>query len=208
MQTLEHLSNEGQVRGSCCVRDRDDKPARQVRGWARVRRGLMGFLRTRNGVTVVEAAFILPVFLGFCFAFLETTMLYFSAAVMEGQVAEASRQIRTGNIQAEAPADQEAAFRTIYCNITISLMDCNDIVVDVRNFSSFGTITYPSVFDADDEPTGAAFDPGGASTVVVVRTYYRWEVMTPFAGYLLGDHGNPSVRTLNSNAIFRTEPFT
>jgi len=201
MDTLVHQSDEKQA--SATVHGGAQRPAGHGRGKLRA---LASFVRNSKAVTAMEAAFVMPVFLGFLFGFLETTMLYFTGSVMEGQVAEAARQIRTGVVQADA--NPQTAFRNIMCDITVKTFACDEVIIDVRTFPSFGTITYPSVFDADDDPTNAVFQNAGASQVVLVRTYYRWKVVTPLMGYLIGDGSDPAQRTLQATAIFRTEPFS
>ena len=182
------------------------RPVSRHASWPRrCWQGLRGFLRARQGVTALEAAFILPVFFGFCFGFLETAMLYFNASVLEGRVADAARQIRTGNVQ--SAADPVAKFREILCGGPLALIKCNDIVIDVRNFSTFGTITYPAIYDDDGDPTNAVFQPGAAGAIVSVRVTYRWHLMTPFLGLLLADTSNDT-KLIGAADIFRTEPYS
>ena len=72
-------------------------------GW--FRRGLDAarrFGRDEGAVAAVEFALVAPVFLFLVFAILETSILYIIATVMEGEVALAARQIRTGELQQDA----------------------------------------------------------------------------------------------------------
>lgn len=162
------------------------------------------FARDRRGVTAVEAALILPVFLFILFGIFEVAMLYFVAAALEGQVAESSRQIRTGNVQGES--DPLAAFRELLCGPLDIAIDCDRIVIDVRKYAKFGTVTYPDYTDDDGEGEENQFTPGGASEIVVVRATYRWNLIIPGMGLYLGDNG-ASYKTLESTAVFQNEPF-
>jgi hypothetical protein len=41
---------------------------------------------------------------------------------------------------------------------------------------------------------------------VVVRTAYRWRILTPFLAEYLGDGGG-STKLLSASAVFRNEPY-
>ncbi|MEQ9639739.1 MAG: pilus assembly protein [Alphaproteobacteria bacterium] len=182
-----------------CVQEQRDH-GRAGGPLARLRR----FLRDRRGVTAIEVAMIMPVFLLIMFGIFEIAMLYFVAAALEGQVAEASRQIRTGNVQGEA--DPLSAFRSLLCGPLEIAIDCDEIIVDVRKYSTFSIVTYPEFIDEDGEPDEAQFLPGAAREIVVVRASYRWDLLVPGMGLYLGDNGNP-YKTLSATAVFRNEPF-
>ena len=165
---------------------------------------MVRFVRNRRGVTAVEVALILPVFLFIMFGIFEVAMLYFVAAALEGQVAEASRQIRTGNIQqAEDPL---AAFRELLCGPLEIAVDCEKIVVDVRKYTNFSGVSYPEYVGEDGEGDENQFVPGAAREIVVVRASYRWNLIVPGMGLYLGDNGN-AYKTLAATAVFRNEPF-
>lgn len=162
------------------------------------------FVRDSRGVTALEVALILPVFLLMVFGIVEVAMLYFVAAALEGQVAEASRQIRTGNIQqAEDPL---AAFRELLCGPLSLAVKCDKVVIDVRKYTSFSGVGYPEYVDEDGEGDENQFVPGAAREIVVVRASYRWNLLVPGMGLYLGDKG-ADYKTLAATAVFRNEPF-
>jgi len=165
---------------------------------------LSRFARARDGLTAIETGLIMPLFLLMCFGLIEVGMLYFTGAALEGQVAEASRQIRTGNVQ--QAANPETAFRDILCNGGFGLVSCDDVIIDVRTFSNFGAVNYPSYYDEDGNPSGETFTPGGSGEVVLVRVALHWELFTPLLSELLGDAGGQS-KLLTGSAIFRNEPY-
>ena len=147
---------------------------------------------------------ILPLFLFIMFGIFEVAMLYFVAAALEGQVAEASRQIRTGTVQkADDPLE---AFRELLCGPLEMAINCDRVVIDVRKYTSFSLVEYPDYVDEDGEGDENAFTPGDAREIVVVRASYRWNLLVPGMGLYLGDNG-ASYKTLRSAAVFRNEPF-
>mgnify|MGYP003671422226 CR=1 FL=1 len=159
--------------------------------------------RWRQGVTAIETALIMPPFLLLCFGIIEVSMLYFVATALEGQVALASRQIRTGAVQNSG--DPVGEFRKLLCEGT-TFIKCADLILDVRNFGSFGQVNYPEYFDSDGEANGNQFLPGGSGDIVLVRVAYKWEITTPFLNVYLGDGGG-TTKLLHSAAVFKTEPY-
>jgi Flp pilus assembly protein TadG len=159
--------------------------------------------RWQSGVTAIETALIMPVFLLLSFGIIEVSLLHLAASTIEGQVSAASRQIRTGNIQGSA--DPITAFKEILCGGT-TFINCNNLIIDVRKFDSFGDVEYPSYFNEDGDPESNTFDPGGAGDTVLVRVAYSWKILTPFLTTYLGDGGGDA-KLLHSAAVFRTEPY-
>jgi hypothetical protein len=60
--------------------------------------------------------------------------------------------------------------------------------------------------------------PGNPGDVVIVETFYEWELFTPFINHMLSVHGTPSSPNFLSNhgdnkrlitgvAVFMNEPF-
>jgi Flp pilus assembly protein TadG len=162
------------------------------------------FLGARSGVTAIEAALVMPPFLFMAVGIIEVALLYFVAATLEGQVGQASRQIRTGNVQ--VASDPQQAYRDLLCGNLGGLVTCSDVIIDVRRYSSFGNVAYPPYFDDDGEEQGAQFTPGAPGDIVVVRTAYRWRILTPFLAEFLGDGGG-STKLLSATAVFRNEPY-
>lgn len=158
--------------------------------------------RWRSGVTAMETALIIPPFLLLAFGITEVSILFLAASTLEGQVALASRQIRTGNIQSSG--DPLVDFQALLCDGQ-TFITCDKLINDVRNFESFGEVDYPDYFDDDGEADNNEFDPGGAGDTVLVRVAYRWQILTPFLAPYLGDGGNNKL--LHAAAIFRTEPY-
>ncbi|MEO3429709.1 TadE/TadG family type IV pilus assembly protein [Pelagibius sp. CAU 1746] len=171
--------------------------------WRRLRPTFGPLLRDERGNALIEFAFVAPPFLLLLIGTLEVSVMFFTSAVIEGATKEAARQIRTGNIQ--ATADPLAAFRGQLCDSLFGVIDCNQVVFNVRTFSSFAAVSMPIELDQDGEIVNTAFTPGGSSEVTVVRAMYRWRFMTP-----LIDRVMPSGlagHLLISTAAFQNEPY-
>jgi len=155
----------------------------------------------RSGVTAVETALVLPPFLLLCFGIIEVSLMHVAASNVEGQIAEAARQIKTGRIQGPA---QKAAFKQAAC--ASAFIDCEDLIVDVRSFPSFNAINFPNFVDDEGNAAGEQFNPGDGGDVVLVRAVYKYKISTPFLATILGDQGRDT-KQLQAAALFRSEPF-
>jgi Flp pilus assembly protein TadG len=162
-------------------------------------------LRRRDeGVTAVEFALVAPVFLFLIFAILETSLMYVVATVMQGEVALATRVIRTGQLQQEA--DALAAFRETLCDNLENVLNCDNVIIDVRTFDDFGEIDLADFVDADGNASGNQFLPGGAGEIVLVRIAYQYTVLTPYLDEFLPTDGNGNLM-LFAGTAFKNEPF-
>ncbi len=152
----------------------------------------------------MEFVLVAPIFLFLIFALFETAILYTIATVMEGEVAQASRSIRTGQLQQEA--DPRAAFREILCSNLDNVLNCDAVIVDVRTFPDFGEMIFPDFVDDDGNASGNQFLPGDADEIVLVRVAYAYAIVTPYLAEILPPAGVDSV-ILYSGAAFKNEPF-
>ena len=166
--------------------------------------------RNEEGVTAVEFGIIAAPFLILIVALLETALVHMTSLDLENAVKDASRQIRTGQAQvASLTADQ---FKDLVCNKTVLISSCkttSDLVIDVRSYEDFDTIsTDPAdLYDDDGEFTGGQeFGMGSGLKVVVVRTYYKMKLLAQIPIVGLANAG-PHHRMLNAIAVFRNEPF-
>ena len=154
----------------------------------------------RSGVAALEFAVLaLPLTL-ILSGTVELGIVNLDAVLLDGATREAARQIRTG--QDQQSADPLAAFRTKLCNELSGMLDCAQVLFDVRTFPSFSTVSVPPLHDAAGNPITPAFDPGEPGKIVVVRSTLRWTYQTPLLAQVLGTHHDVS-----STQIFRNEPY-
>jgi Flp pilus assembly protein TadG len=160
--------------------------------------------RDRGGASALEFALLLPVFLWLLMGILETSVMLHTQVVVEGAVADAARQIRTG--QAQQSGDAVTTFQNQLCGSLNSVIGCNELTYDVRTSSSFATITWGFQEDEEGETIPPVFTPGNAGDIVVVTVQYTWRFFTPMIGAFYGDnHG--MTRTIMATAVFRNEPY-
>ena len=168
----------------------------------------------QRGSAAVEFALVATPFLTLLFGLFEIMMIFFVQTTLEAAVNEESRKIKTG--QANAGAGMTAAsFKAGVCTRMMGLINCNDrLFVMVQNQPATGSLPSPMT-----TPSMLATPPfqqnTAAGSIVVVRGFYLWPLMTPGISTALkntsmsGPNGNLGTtnRMLVATAAFRNEPF-
>ena len=143
------------------------------------------WVRKDDGVTAVEFSLLLAPYMMLTLGIIELAMMFLSASLLEGSTNSAARLIRTGQLQ-EAAQAPEQVFRDALCSYNMAFINCNDIVVEVQQLTSFNDFGAAApTFDGDGNLVSSGVDPGGASDRVLIRTAYRYDIMTPIVGQLL-----------------------
>ena len=169
---------------------------------------LKSWADNRRGVAAVEFAMIAAPFFFLIFGLLEICVIFTMSSVLEHGLNEASRGIRTGQLQADSKFDK-AAFEKIVCDEIFDMFECEGkIKLDVKTFEDFASTGNPSPIQPDGSlnTSDFDFDPGGANDIVVVRAFYEWELMTPILSAPLANLKD-NKRLLQSTVVFRNEPF-
>jgi len=171
----------------------------------------------QSGFTAVEFAIVAMPFLMLLFGTLSVCLFYFTNFTLENAVWMASRGIRTGQFQQgqgaysgiTTPEDRKKAFKQALCAKAPSYIDCNKVIVLIQsNSGGFGGITQP-ICATDgtmvDQAT-AEFNPGGASSVVLITACYPWDFGGRLPFFALNNMKDGSL-LLQASVAFRTEPY-
>ena len=166
------------------------------------------WLRDDTATTAVEFSLIAIPFFTLILSIIELGLMFSAATMLEGATGKASRLVRTGQIQQAAAdaASQEQLFRDELCRRAVVLIDCNEIEVEAINVGSFAGGGVAAEFDGDGNLVSSGFDAGGVSSVILIRTAYRYTLMTPFVNLLLGESGT-GTRYFLSTVALQTEPY-
>lgn len=152
---------------------------------------LRRFSRADNGATAVEFSLIALPFFMLLFGILQLGALFMASTTIESATVTAAREIRTGQLQAGSLTDttgktvtnDAGGFRSLVCqNMSwLSTQDCDaNLQVDVRVFGSFGAITNsPPVKNGAIDTTQLQFNSGANCSIVLVRVYYPFTLVTP-----------------------------
>jgi len=163
--------------------------------------------KNRDGTVAIEFALTAIPFFLLVVGLLETSLLYAAATTLEGGTVAASRLIRTG--QAQASGDPQTAFETLLCEHVDALIPCEELVYEAivppgNTFDDAEGI--PPQFDGDGNLIPDGFDAGGVSDVVVIRTSYRYQFITPFVAPMFSNNADNST-ILMSTVTIRNEPY-
>jgi Flp pilus assembly protein TadG len=163
------------------------------------------FRRAEGGSVAVEFALLAIPFFTIIFAIVETAIVFFASASLEGALNDAARQIRTGQIQTAGTG--ASAMRTAICANAALLSNCTtDLKLDVRSFSSWASVSVPQPLTNGNLTIAQQFTPGSASDIVIVRAYFQWKILSPVAIGL--NNMNGSYRLIGATVAFRNEPYS
>ena len=172
---------------------------------------LKRFARARQGATAIEFAIIATPFLVLFFGVIELAMVFMVSLTLQNATDYAGRAIRTGQFQTSA-ATTKSDFKTLVCkNMNWLQTPCaTKLTVDVQTLSTFtsaGSVTAanPTRFN----PDSTCWSVGGAGDIVLVRTYYQWDIFTPLLNASLVNMGaGTGKRLISATSAFRNEPWT
>jgi Flp pilus assembly protein TadG len=149
-------------------------------------RGLLRRLcKDKAGASAIEFALLALPFMLVIFASLETFTAFTAEQLFANATETMARKVRTGEINAANTSKEQ--FRKAFCNEISIIMTCSateaktpsKLFIDVRSFATFAQI--PNAIPRKDgnlDTRAFDFNPGGPTTVTMVRAYYRWEVVT------------------------------
>jgi Flp pilus assembly protein TadG len=178
--------------------------------WARARKSRYG--ADTRGVTAIEFAMIMPVFLMGMLVVLESGFMMFTEYVLQTSVQEAARVVRTG--QAQKDKMSETAFKDKICRIAGVIMNCSGkvkVYLDAQaDFNALGTT--PSYMDVGDKKVDGtagtkSFKCGGPGSAVALIATYDWDFVFPYFMSYFGNMNSNKTRRVAGFAMFKNEPF-
>jgi Flp pilus assembly protein TadG len=164
---------------------------------------IVRFARAQEGVAAVEFAFVALPFLLLLFAIIELGLVSLVSITLENAIVDAGRTIRTGEVQ--TTSETAAAFKTKVCTGIgwIGTTTCESaLTIDVQRLPSFES--GPSL---PKPPAGKpCWDPGGPNSIVLVRAYYKWPLVTPLLD--TGLTSSDGVHEISAAALLANEPYS
>ena len=176
--------------------------------FGRLRSAWTRFGRAREGAAAVEFGLLaLPFFL-LTFGLAEVAMIGFGQTTLDYAVSETARLIRTGQTQNAGSTAAQVKAQLCAKLTQLMPMDCaNNLYVDINSFPSYVTATNVDPVQNGNFNSGSfTFSPGNANDIVVVRAFYRWQVITPLFQSVFANVSSGQ-RILASTMMFRNEPF-
>lgn len=172
-------------------------------GWPK--RKCRRFHDAQDGAVAVEFALVSIPFVLLLLATVETFVVFFAASDLEGAVGQASRLIRTGQVQNNGLT--EAQYKQLICDRFFLARDCDaNLRIDVRTFQNFNNVNFVNPLTGTGElRNNFTFQPGVAGDIILVRAFYSWPIAVP--GNIGLDNMAGSKRLLSASMAFRNEPF-
>jgi len=187
--------------------------------------GLRRLARARDGATAVEFALISIPLMLLTFGVLELVLILLVSATLDQATDFAARNIRTGVFQATAsdPTNpstsvSKADFEGLVCrNMTWLKPVCEAdktlptdaegrLFVEAQTFSTFGEAGAQAPRDPTNfDPSKTCWAVGNPEDIVVVRTYFKWPIITPLLQPLFENYNHG--RLISTTRLFRNEPF-
>lgn len=187
---------------------------------------LRTFVRASDGATAVEFALVAFPFFLLIFAILEIAMVFMISTTLEASMGRSARTIRTGELQTanaslatpRTPTQLANDFKSAICsNLGWLEGSCtNNLNVDVRTFTQFNDVNNADPIRTTTNSSGQttrAFDstqltftPGGPQDIVLVRAFYRYQVLTPMLNPGLVELSDGS-QLITTSTVFRNEPY-
>ena len=161
------------------------------------------FARAERGATAVEFALVALPFMMLIFAMIELGVVFLVSLTLVNAVIDAGRTIRTGEVQ--TTGGTAATFKTTVCNKMSWLgSSCSGALsVDVRTFTDYAS----SNTSASDTtvPGTMKWSPGAPGSIVLVRAYYTWPLITPLMR--TGLQSADGKRIIYAATAFINEPY-
>lgn len=148
----------------------------------------------------------LPFFL-LLFGILEIGLLLLVDAMLETAASKASRQIRTGQAQAQQLKPEDIKSR-LCANMSIFAGDCPQrAFIDVRVVEDFSRPPDENPLESGVfDPEVLDYQPGAPGDRVLVRIWYEHPIMTPFIARAVSRTVDNRVM-LTTTLAFRNEPY-
>ena len=158
----------------------------------------------RGAVAIEFALLAIPLFM-LLFGILETGLIFFGSSVLERATAEGARLVRTGQAQAQNMTITQ--FHDYICQQASVLLSCANLQVDVESFTGFGSVVISDpIQNGQLDPNLNKYSIGVAGSIVLVRTFYTWDILSPILKPFFANLSNGQ-RLMTSSATFRNEPF-
>ncbi len=171
---------------------------------------LSRFGSAKRGAAAIEFGIVAVPFFLLTFGLGEVSMFGFAQTSLDYAVSDTARRIRTG--EAQVAGATYGDIQTAICNELNSflVMSCNgNLYLDVHQYPSFAAAASGQnnpIQNNQFDSSGFGYNPGTASSIVVVRAYYRWQVMTPLFQPIF-QNVSGGQRILVSTMMFRNEPY-
>lgn len=162
--------------------------------------------RGDDAATAVEFALIAFPFIYLLVGIVELSIMFAAMSTLDSATNDAARLIRTGQVQ-QTSGDPQQMFEELLCSKVSGFLPCANIKYEVITMSGFSDFaSYPATFDENGDLDSAGFNPGSVDDVVLIRTAYRYPLLTPLLGAAFADGPN-NTKLMITTVVLETEPY-
>jgi Flp pilus assembly protein TadG len=186
-------------------------------------------LGDRSGVTVIEFAFLAPLFIGLLFMIAQIGLYFYFSTTLYYVTGKATREILTGAVASQGLT--AAQYRTqILCPLLPGSMSCNNIITNIQVVPAYGGTASGGFYSLTNivanpaSPDGytltglttppmnnakTSFCTGSAGSVIAAQVYYAMPVVgIPEMLTHAATFNGKSVIFIGATSVFKNEPFT
>ena len=163
------------------------------------------WIKDEEAATAVEFALVAFPFIYLLIGIIELSVMFAAMSTLDAATNDASRLIRTG--QAQTSGDPQQLFEDLLCERASVFLDCSEIqyeVITMNGFSDFAS--YPASYDEDGNLQSGGFDAGSVDDIILIRTAYKYPLLTPLLGAAFSDAPNNS-KLMVTTVVLETEPY-
>lgn len=162
--------------------------------------------RGEDAATAVEFALVAFPFFYLLIGIIELSIMFAAMSSLDSATNDAARLIRTGQVQ-QTNGDPQEMFEDLLCSKVNGFMPCANIKYEVVTMSGFSDFaSYPASYDEDGNLESSGFNPGSVDDVVLIRTAYRYPLLTPLLGAAFADGPN-NTKLMVTTVVLETEPY-
>jgi Flp pilus assembly protein TadG len=164
--------------------------------------------RDRRGATAVEFALISVPMLILFLGLVELGMILLVSVTLETATEFTARDIRTGVFQMSGSNTRDDYKGKVCRNMSwLSGLCQTNLFVEAETFNTFAGAggSTPAATEPVD-PDAVCWSVGNPEDIVLVRTYFKWPIVTPLLKPMLMTASDGS-RLLSTAKVFRNEPF-
>jgi len=166
------------------------------------------WLRGDDAATAIEFALVAMPMITLIVGILEVSMFFAAGTILEGGSAQAARLIRTGQVQMSS--DPQKTFATNLCSNISTLLDCSKVqyeVIEATGDTFLNASTTKPTIDSNGNLVPKNFAAGKSNSVIIVRSYYKWEFFTPYLGSMMTGSLDKNWLPLMSTVVIKSEPY-
>lgn len=166
---------------------------------------IFSFTKNEKASVAVEFAIIsIPLTLLIVFFIEFTTHLFFNS-VLDHNVENIARLMRTNQINA-ATFTKENFLDRLFADNYMRVFNKSDMHVDVREVALFRDLGIPITASGSIDTSQLQFTPGSRGTINIIRVFYEFPTFIAYQNFGLNDLWPNGNRLMASSSAFQIEP--